>query len=205
MRFCWMLAHFSHFQWLSRVEAFGPVLHFWWNPLEHTLHLTGTVLGHKAAEHLVHFSFELLASARDKPWFKRDFNDGGVGWGGELSGDNDGCEVADGEQWGWQCQTLVERVRTLRDSYGVYKSATRGCEVTNIARWVRAMVSEISTTGADRILANGARFSNSRGMIWKYINWSRWHNNFGNSSVMLRTFAGDRATRIFCMTSLVNR
>ena len=96
-----MLVHFSHFQWLSRVEAFGPVLHFWWNPLEHTLHLTGTVLERKAAEHLAHFSFELLASARDKPWFKRDFNDGA-----ELSGDNDGCEVVDGEECGDDSATL---------------------------------------------------------------------------------------------------
>ena len=26
--FCWRLIHFSHFQWLLQVEAFGPVLHF---------------------------------------------------------------------------------------------------------------------------------------------------------------------------------
>ena len=51
----------------SRVKAFGPVLHFSWNPLEHALLLTGTVLECKAAEHLAHFSFKLLASARDKP------------------------------------------------------------------------------------------------------------------------------------------
>ena len=71
-RFCVMLVYFSHFQWLSRVEAFGPVLHFWWNPLEHTLHLTGTLLERKAAKYLAYFSFELSASARDKPSFKRD-------------------------------------------------------------------------------------------------------------------------------------
>ena len=111
--FCWMLVHFSHFQWLSRVEVFGPVLHFWWNPLEHTLHLTGTVLERKAAEHLAHFSFELLASARDKPWFKRDFSDAGVERGGELSGDDNECEVADGEEWRWQCQTQVERAYAI--------------------------------------------------------------------------------------------
>ena len=62
------------------------------------LHLTGTVLEHKTAKHLVHFSLELSVSARDKPWFKRDFNDGGVGRGGELSGGVNGCVVADGEE-----------------------------------------------------------------------------------------------------------
>ena len=75
VRFCWMLVHFSRFQWLSRVEVFGPVLYFWWNPLEHTLHLTGTVLERQAAEHLAHFSLEPLALARGKPWFNRDFNE----------------------------------------------------------------------------------------------------------------------------------
>ena len=59
--------------------------------------------------------------------------------------------------------------------------------------------------GANKSLANGARFSNSRGTTWKYINWSRWHNNFGDSSVMLGTFPGDRVTRIFCMMSLAGR
>ena len=108
-----MLVHFPHFQRLSRGEAFGPVLHFWWNPLENTLHLTGTVLERRAAEHLAHFSFEFFASARDKPWFGKDFSEGGVGRGGELSGDNEGCGVADGEQWRWQCQILVERARAL--------------------------------------------------------------------------------------------
>ena len=95
VRLCWRLVHFSHFQRLSRFEAFGQVLHFWWNPLEHPLHLTGTVLEHRAAEHLAHFSLGFLASARDKPWFKRDFNDGGVGHGGELSSGDDGWVVAD--------------------------------------------------------------------------------------------------------------
>ena len=80
---------------------------------EHTLYLTGTVLEHKAAEYLAHFSFEFFTSARDKPWFKTDFNDGGIGRGGELSGDNEGCEIADSEEWRWQCQTLVERAHTL--------------------------------------------------------------------------------------------
>ena len=65
--FCWRLIHFSHFQWLLQVEAFGPVLHFLWNPFEHMLHLTGTVLECKTAKHLVHFSLELSVSARDKP------------------------------------------------------------------------------------------------------------------------------------------
>ena len=64
--FCWSLLHLSHFQWLSRVEALGSVLHFWWNPFEHTLHLTGTGLECKAAEHLAHFSLEIAASVRVK-------------------------------------------------------------------------------------------------------------------------------------------
>ena len=58
-------------------------------------------------------------------------------------------------------------------SSGVYESATSGCKVTNItARWIRAITSSISITGADRIRANIARFSNSRGLIWLFINWS---------------------------------
>ena len=120
-RFYWMLVHFLHFQWLSRVEAFGPVLHFWWNLLEHTLHLAGTVLERKVAEHLAHFSFELFASARDNPWFKRDFYDDGVGREGELSGGSEGCEVADGEEWRWLCQTLVERALALAFPLGFTK------------------------------------------------------------------------------------
>ena len=119
VQFCWMLVHFPHFQRLSRVEAFGPVLHFWWNPLEHTLHFTGTVLERRAAEHLAHFSFEFFASARDNPWFSRDVNEGGVGCGGELLANDEWCDVADGEvadgvaEWRWQCQILVERARGL--------------------------------------------------------------------------------------------
>ena len=86
---------------ITRVEAFGPVLHFWWNPFEHKLHLTGTVLERKAAEHLAHFSLEVLASARDKPWSKRDFNDGGVGRRGKVSGCVAECEPADNEECRW--------------------------------------------------------------------------------------------------------
>ena len=118
-QFCWMLVHFPHFQRLSRVEAFGPVLHFWWNPLEHTLHLTGTVLERRAAEHLAHFSFKFFASARDNPWFRRDVNEGGVGCGGELLANDEECGVADGgvahgvAEWRWQCQILVERACDL--------------------------------------------------------------------------------------------
>ena len=81
--------------------------------MEHILLLTGTVLERRAAEHLAHFSFEFFASARDKPSFSRDVNEGGVGRGGKLLGDNEGCEVADGEEWRSQCQTLVERARGL--------------------------------------------------------------------------------------------
>ena len=46
----------------------------------------------------MHFSLEILASARDKPWSKRDFNDGGVGRGGEVSGCVAECELADDEE-----------------------------------------------------------------------------------------------------------
>ena len=50
-----------------------------------TIHcLTGAELEPRAAEHLAQFCLELLVSARDKPWFKRDFSDGVVGRGGEL-------------------------------------------------------------------------------------------------------------------------
>ena len=82
------LVHFLHFHYISRVEAFGSALHFWWNPFAHTLHLTRMVLEHKAATHLAHFSLEFLASARDMPWFKSEFNDGGAaawGWSVRLN------------------------------------------------------------------------------------------------------------------------
>ena len=36
------------------------------------------MLERKAAEHLAHFSLELLTSARDMPWLKSEFNKGGV-------------------------------------------------------------------------------------------------------------------------------
>ena len=62
------------------------------------LHLTGTVLECKAAEHLVHFSLEILTSARDKLWSKRDFNDGGVGRVDEVSSCVAECELADNEE-----------------------------------------------------------------------------------------------------------
>ena len=88
-------------------------------------------------------------------------------------------------------------------SSGVYESAARDCKVTNItARWIRAMISWISITGTDRIQANGARFSISRGSIWLFIDWSRWYDNFGNFRAMLRAFPDDTATRIFRITSL---
>ena len=104
IQFSWRLMHFSRFHWLLQVEAFGPVLHFWWNPFVHTLHFTGAVLEHKA---------ELLASAREKPWFKRDFNDGVVGLGGEVWGWVGECPLADGEKCRWQSQVRVKRTRAL--------------------------------------------------------------------------------------------
>ena len=53
----------------------------------------------RAAEHLAHFSFEFFASVREKPRFSRDVNEGGAVQGGKLLGDNEGCVVADGEEW----------------------------------------------------------------------------------------------------------
>ena len=108
VRVCWRMVHVSHFHWLSRVEAFGPVPHFWWNRFIHTLHINWTVLERRAAEHLANTSLELLASARDRPWFKRDFNDGG-----EMSGWVDGCALADDEECRWQCQTRVDRTQAV--------------------------------------------------------------------------------------------
>ena len=75
------------------------------------VHLTGTALERKAAEHLAHFSLEILASARDKPWSKRDFSDGNVGRGGEVSGSVAECELTDDEEGRWQCQARVKRTR----------------------------------------------------------------------------------------------
>ena len=95
------------------------MLYFLWNSFEHTLHLTGTVLARKAAENLAHFSLEILASARDKPWSQRDFNDGGVGRGGEVSGCVAKCELADDEECRWQCQTQVERTQALASPLGL--------------------------------------------------------------------------------------
>ena len=90
------------------------------------------MLEHKAAEHLAHFSLEILASARDKPWSKRDFNDGGVGRGDEVSSRVAECELADNEECRWQYQTRVERVRGPCRSSGINKPTPRSCEVTDI-------------------------------------------------------------------------
>ena len=77
------------------------------------------MLERKAAEHLAHFSLEILATARDKPWSKRDFNDGGVGRGGEVSSCITECELADDEECRWECQTQVERMRALAGLLGL--------------------------------------------------------------------------------------
>ena len=98
---------------ISRSQSFVPVLHFWWNPFVHTLHLAGTMLERKAAKHFAHFSLELLDSAVDKPWFKRDFNDGGVGRGGKVSGWVGWCPLAGVEECRWQSQVRVERMQAL--------------------------------------------------------------------------------------------
>ena len=93
----------------------------------------------ESSRDLAHFSSELLASARDKSWFRRDFNDCGVGRGGELSGDNDKCEVADGEEWRLQCQTLVERAHALADPLGftnlLYVAARWQTSQDGFAQW----------------------------------------------------------------------
>ena len=120
-RFCWSLVHFSHFHWSSRVEAYGPVLHFWWKPFWHSLYLTGTMWERKAAEHLGHFSLEFLASAKDMPWFKSEFNDAGVGCAGEASGWVDEYPLAVGEECRWQCQIGVESIRALVGPPGFIK------------------------------------------------------------------------------------
>ena len=65
--FCWTLIHMSLFHWSSLFEASETALHFWWQPLLHAWHLTGTMLEHKVTEHLAHFSLEILVSARDMP------------------------------------------------------------------------------------------------------------------------------------------
>ena len=79
------------------------------------------MLERKAAKHLAHFSLEILASARDKPWSKRDFSDGGVGRGGEVTGCVAECELAHNEECRWQCQTRVERTRALAGLLGLTK------------------------------------------------------------------------------------
>lgn len=63
-RFYWSLVNFSHFHWSSWDGAFGPVLHSWWKPFLHTLHLIGMVLESTASKHLAYFSLKLLTSAR---------------------------------------------------------------------------------------------------------------------------------------------
>ena len=112
--FCLSLVHVSHFHWSSRVKAFRPVLHFLSKPFLHTLHLTGTMLERRAAKHLAHFSLEFLASARDMPWFKSEFNDGGVRRSEEVSGWVDEYPLAVGEECNWQCQTWKVGVWTRR-------------------------------------------------------------------------------------------
>ena len=56
------------------------------------------MLERRAAEHLHILLLEILTSARDKSWSKRDFSDGGVGRGGEMSGCVVECELADDEE-----------------------------------------------------------------------------------------------------------
>ena len=109
--FCWSLVHLSHFHWSQWVKAFGPELHVWWKPLLHAWHLTGTVLECRAAKHLVHFSLEFLASARDMLWFKSEFNDGGMGRAGKVSCWLDECPF--GKECRWQCQMQVENMCAL--------------------------------------------------------------------------------------------
>ena len=114
-------------------RSFQSSAAFWWNSLVHALHLTRTVLERKAGEHLAHFSWALLASAIDKPWFKRDFNDRVVGCGGEVSGWVGGCPLAGVEECRWQSSCV---------SSGIYKATACGCKMTEIiAGWICTMVS----------------------------------------------------------------
>ena len=73
----------------------------------------------KTPEHLAHFSLEILVSVRYKPWSKRDFNDSGVGRGGEVSGCVAESELTDNEECRWQCQTRVERAQALAGLLGL--------------------------------------------------------------------------------------
>ena len=119
--FCWTLIHASHFYWSSRFEAFGPLLHFQQKALLHVLHLTGAVLKCKATEHLAHFSLELLASIRDMPWNRGEFNDGGVGRAWEMCCWLNEDSPAVGEKWRWQCQILIERICGFSDPLEIVK------------------------------------------------------------------------------------
>ena len=133
--------HFSHFHWLLQVEAFGAVLHFWWHRIVHTLHLTETTLERKAANHLAHSSLELLASTRDKPWFKRDFNDG-VGREGEVSGWVDECLLADAEGVQMAVPDSIGENEGSCGSSGIYRPTVCAWKVTDIILgWICTMVS----------------------------------------------------------------
>lgn len=45
-----------------------------------------TVLEHRVAKELAHYSLEFLALASDMPWLKSEFNEGRVGRPGEVTG-----------------------------------------------------------------------------------------------------------------------
>ena len=64
------------------------------------------MLERRAAEHLHTLLLEILASARDKSWSKRDFSHGGVGRGGEMSDCVVECELADDEE----CNVYLPRI-----------------------------------------------------------------------------------------------
>lgn len=120
-RFCWSLEHLSQFHILLWVEAVRPVLHFWWQLFLHTFHFTGRVLECKAARHLAHFSLEFLASSRDMPWFKSEFNDGGVGCEGEKTGWVNECLLDVCEECRWHFQIRVESICALVGPLGFTK------------------------------------------------------------------------------------
>ena len=80
------------------------------------------MLERKAAENSAHFSLETLASAREKPWSNKDFNDGAVGRGGEVSGYVAECELLDDEECRWQCQTRLEKTWALAGLLGLTNS-----------------------------------------------------------------------------------
>lgn len=73
------------------------------------VHLTVTVLEPKAEKHLAYFSLELSTSARDIPWLSSEFNEGGVGYAGDVSCWINEVPLTVREESRWHYQTRVDR------------------------------------------------------------------------------------------------